>query len=241
MIVLQAVASFVLLLVFEAEAVEVDLDKPRLIFSNYTNGLLAIDTTSMSATVGAGAVLAALLVVIYFLSSQPALAHHQSLYQSRGFRGLGAGTDLLTLFSVASDLYSKLEYDDVTCQKKIICEFMKDPEIFGSEVHSMKSSVEMVTSYLQLWGVPYVTEIRDAASLNDKSGKSCAERHPECEDISLKNSYTKSVEKVKEVQSQLNRPHTTPTPQQEEKKEEQEEQDQQDSESEYEYEYYDKK
>ena len=38
--------------------------------------------------------------------------------------------DLISL-SVASDLYGKLTYDDLDCQKKIICEFMDEPEMFG--------------------------------------------------------------------------------------------------------------
>ena len=37
----------------------------------------------------------------------------------------------MTLFSVAMDVYSKMETDDVTCQKKVICEFMKDKNMFG--------------------------------------------------------------------------------------------------------------
>ena len=37
----------------------------------------------------------------------------------------------LTSPSVASDLYGKLTYDDLDCQKKIICEFMDEPEMFG--------------------------------------------------------------------------------------------------------------
>ena len=32
---------------------------------------------------------------------------------------------------MASDLYGKLTYDDLDCQKKIICEFMDEPEMFG--------------------------------------------------------------------------------------------------------------
>merc|ERR1719295_1664760 len=83
---------------------------------------------------------------------------------------------------------------------------MKDPEIFGTEVGSVKSGVEIATSYLQMWGVPYVSEIREVASLNDKSGQSCEDRHKTCEDISLKDSYTKSVEKV---QSELYKPTTS--------------------------------
>ena len=42
-----------------------------------------------------------------------------------------ASSKILTLLSVASDIYSKMNYDDVDCQKKIICEFMDQPEMFG--------------------------------------------------------------------------------------------------------------
>ena len=42
-----------------------------------------------------------------------------------------SGYDILTLLGVATDIYSKLNYDDTDCQKKIICEFMEEPEMFG--------------------------------------------------------------------------------------------------------------
>ena len=43
----------------------------------------------------------------------------------------GTGYDILTLIGVATDIYSKLSYDDTDCQKKIICEFMEEPDMFG--------------------------------------------------------------------------------------------------------------
>ena len=43
----------------------------------------------------------------------------------------GTGFDVLTLLGVATDIYSKLNYDDTDCQKKIICEFMEEPDMFG--------------------------------------------------------------------------------------------------------------
>ena len=44
---------------------------------------------------------------------------------------ISGGVGLMTLFSVATDIYSKMDSDDVTCQKKVICEFMKDNKMFG--------------------------------------------------------------------------------------------------------------
>ena len=42
------------------------------------------------------------------------------------------GSDILTLLSVASDIYSKMNYDDLDCQQKVICEFMEE-DMFGKE------------------------------------------------------------------------------------------------------------
>ena len=49
----------------------------------------------------------------------------------QGYVAGGSGYDILTLLGVATDIYSKLNYDDTDCQKKIICEFMEEPEMFG--------------------------------------------------------------------------------------------------------------
>jgi hypothetical protein len=52
-------------------------------------------------------------------------------YQNVGYVVGGTGIDVLTLLGVATDIYSKLSYDDTDCQKKIICEFMQEPDMFG--------------------------------------------------------------------------------------------------------------
>ena len=41
------------------------------------------------------------------------------------------GFNILALISVARDIYGKLNYDDVDCQQKLICEFMENPDMFG--------------------------------------------------------------------------------------------------------------
>jgi len=112
-----------------------------------------------------------------------------------GLNGAG-GVGLMTLFSVAMDVYSKMETDDVTCQKKVICEFMKDKNMFGTGASNVRSGIQYATGILKNFNVPYVNEIREAASLNDQSGRSCGELHPSCTNVSLKESYDKSVKKV---------------------------------------------
>jgi len=153
-------------------------------------------------------------------------------FQSRqfGLNGPG-GVGLMTLFSVATDIYSKMDSDDVTCQKKVICEFMKDNKMFGTGANSVRTGIATATSFLSTWNIPYVDSIREAASLNDQSGRSCDELHPSCNHISLKESYDNSVKKVFAVTETSPTKNNTPRKEEEQPAEEDEE---------YEY-YYDRK
>ena len=45
-------------------------------------------------------------------------------YQHVCYVAGGTGFNVLTLMGVATDIYSKLSYDDTDCQRKIICEFI---------------------------------------------------------------------------------------------------------------------
>ena len=76
------------------------------------------------------------------------------------------GSTILTLLSVASDIYSKMNYDDVDCQKKIICEFMDEPEMFGNGGNRVKSGVQWAASMLSPFGFAFVDQIKEAATLD---------------------------------------------------------------------------
>ena len=106
---------------------------------------------------------------------------------------------------MASDIYSKLNYDDVDCQKKIICEFMEEPEMFGQGGSRVKTGVQWAASWLEPLGFGIVDQISEAATLDDEvtevvvvvvivdmmdvlQGK-CEQRYKECEKISLKETY----------------------------------------------------
>ena len=78
------------------------------------------------------------------------------------------GSSILTLLSVASDIYSKLNYDDVDCQKKIICEFMQEPEMFGQGGSRVKTGVQWAASWLQPLGFGIVDQISEAATLDEE-------------------------------------------------------------------------
>ena len=72
------------------------------------------------------------------------------------------------MLSVASDIYSKMNYDDVDCQKKIICEFMEEPEMFGQGGSRVKSGVQWAASWLAPFGFRIVDQISEAATLDSE-------------------------------------------------------------------------
>jgi len=179
----------------------------RLFFANYTSSLLTVNSTILAV---AGLVIfggLALILALYYLAnvSQSSSGYGSGYqYYSRGFRSDEAGTTgstILTLLSVASDIYSKMNYDDIDCQKKIICEFMDQPEMFGKGGTKVKSGVQWAASWLKPLGFTVVDQISEAATL-EKEGE-CEQRYKECEKISLKDTFKEKAEEVKKVEDEL--------------------------------------
>jgi len=191
--------------------------EPRLFFANYTSGLLAVNSTILLYALAGAGVVAAGLLAIYLLANAPARSGYGSGYgsgysgyssdydsQSRGFRTGRSGYDILTLISVATDLYGKLTYNDLDCQKKIICEFMDKPEMFGSGGTKVKTGVQYAASWLAPMGFKIVDQISEAAMLDAKQGsRNCEERFRACESISLKDTVAEKSEEVREVKKGL--------------------------------------
>merc|ERR1739838_1030211 len=94
-----------------------------------------------------------------------------------------------------------MNYDDVDCQKKIICEFMDQPEMFGQGGTQVKSGVRYAASWLAPFGFSIVDQISEAATLDDKGA--CEQRYRECQKISLKKTYQEKAEEVKRVEADL--------------------------------------
>lgn len=178
----------------------------RIFFSNYTSGLLAVNSTLLAYAGIALIVGSAALLALYYLANVSQTSGYGSGYQYyRGFRedsGSGTtGSSILTLLSVASDIYSKLNYDDVDCQKKIICEFMEEPEMFGQGGSRVKTGVQWAASWLEPLGFGIVDQISEAATLDDE-GK-CEQRYKQCEKISLKETFDQKSEEVRKVEADL--------------------------------------
>lgn len=187
------------------EVLEVEESDPRLFFVNYTSSLVSVNSTLLAYALAGIAIAGAVGLVLYFLSVEPTSSGYGGqYYQSRGFRDEAGGySGILTLLSVASDIYGRLNYDDIDCQKKIICEFMEKPEIFGSGAVTVKSGVKYAASFLAPMGIPIISQLVDATTATDQDRRTCEKRFAACRDISLRESYKQSAERLAEMTDDL--------------------------------------
>jgi len=190
---------------------------PRVFFANYTSSLLAINATILLYALAGAGVVGAVLLALYLLANAPARTglygqgystDYEDYTSSRGFRGSSSTYDILTLISVATDLYGKIGYEDLDCQKKIICEFMDKPEMFGSGAAKVKSGVQYAASWLAPLGFTIVDQISEAAMVDEQGSRNCEQRFRECQDISLKKTVAEKSEEVKAVKKDLVRKQT---------------------------------
>merc|ERR1712223_410187 len=93
--------------------------------------------------------------------------------------GYGYNTlSFLQLFLILKDLYEGFDYNDLDCQKKMICEVMKEPEYYGNVAQKIKTGFKYA-NYMEY--VPLPDDIRelldeyfDANALADEQ-KNCEE------------------------------------------------------------------
>jgi len=80
---------------------------------------------------------------------------YQGQYQARssteGF-GFDAGK-ILTWIQMASEAYNSLDYKDLECQKKLICEIVREEDTFGNVSRNMKNGIQLA-KYLEVLNLP---------------------------------------------------------------------------------------
>lgn len=50
--------------------------------------------------------------------------------------------NLLNAIYMMQELYEKFDYNDIDCQKKLICEVLREPEYFGSVAQKAKTGFQ---------------------------------------------------------------------------------------------------
>ena len=52
------------------------------------------------------------------------------------------GMNIIQWISMLQDLYEKFDYNDLDCQKRLICEVMREPEYFGGMAKKFKNGFQ---------------------------------------------------------------------------------------------------
>jgi len=164
---------------------------PRLFFVNFTSSLVTVNTTLLAYGLIFLAVLGAAAVALYYLylESQSSSSYGQS-YGSNAYsqsynyaRSSDSydfnGLNIIQWITMLQDVYEKFDYNDLDCQKRLICEVMKEPEVYGNMAKKFKSGFQYA-NYLELLSLP-----DDMRELLDEylDANSRAEQQKACEEF----------------------------------------------------------
>jgi len=86
--------------------------------------------------------------------------------------------NVIQWISMLQEVYEKFDYNDLECQKKLICEVMREPEYFGNMSSKLKSGFQMAR-YLEVLNMPddfreLLDEYMDASERSEGQ-KACEE------------------------------------------------------------------
>jgi len=110
-----------------------------------------------------------------YADAQYGQQYAQSQYRSAQ-NGFLDGLNILSLLSMAQDAYENFDYNDLDCQKRLVCEVMKEPEYYGSVATKFATGFEYA-KYLELMNMPDdIRELLDEyldANSRAKDQKTC--------------------------------------------------------------------
>ncbi len=55
---------------------------------------------------------------------------------------MASSLNIIQWISMLQDLYEKFDYNDLECQKKLICEVMREPDYYGSLAQKFKAGFQ---------------------------------------------------------------------------------------------------
>merc|ERR1712211_115731 len=141
---------------------------PRLLFANFTSSLIAVNSTLLAYALVGLAIAGAAGLALYYLYLQSASSGggygqysnygYQYGYDKFQSRSADYGYDfnavnILQWISMLQEVYEKFDYNDVDCQKLLICEVLKDEEYFGDVSRRLQNGFELA-KYLEVLNMP---------------------------------------------------------------------------------------
>jgi len=196
---------------FESDLVEDYNSEGRFLFPNFTSGLLPVNSTILAWALIAAAIAGAIAVILYYLylesqssyggyggygyGSSGGYGGYQGYQQARSADGFDFNSlNVIQWISMLQDIYEKFDYNDLECQKRLICEVMKEPTYYGSAAQKFKTGFQYA-KYLEVLSLP--DDMRD---LLDEylDANSAAEMNKECNEFftcpfSIKDSFKRNL------------------------------------------------
>lgn len=189
----------------QEEQTELLENEARFLYYNGSSTAAAI--TLLGALILLG-VIAYLIYVGGVLSTQGSSGYNRNDYQQyenyehnyAQYRSAQDGYDFNSLnviqwISMLQDLYEKFDYNDLDCQKRLICEVMREPEYYGTVAQKFKSGFQYA-KYLEVLSLP-----DDMRELLDEylDANARAEQNKACEEFfqcpySIKESMKKNAD-----------------------------------------------
>jgi hypothetical protein len=173
---------------YDTELADIEGDA-RLFFVNFTSSLIQVNATILAYGLLALAVAGAGAVALYYLylESQNAGTGYGSYgsnqYNYNYARSNNDGYEfnsmnILQWISMLQEVYEKFDYNDLECQKRLICEVMKEPEYFGTAAEKFKNGFQYA-KYLEVLSLP-----DDMRELLDEylDANARADQNKECEE-----------------------------------------------------------
>jgi len=201
------VLLFTLAAAYAEESYDTALDSqvdPRLFIANFTSSLIQVNATILAYGLIAVAIIGAVLVAISFLFLETANASESSYgqygqysqyqYARSAPNGFFDGINIIQWISMLQDVYDKFDYNDLDCQKRLICEVMREPDYYGSVAQKFKTGFQYA-KYLEILDLP-----DDMRELLDEymDANARADQQKNCEDFyscpySIKDSMKRNV------------------------------------------------
>jgi len=160
---------------------------PRLFIANFTSSLIQVNSTLLAYALIGVAIIGAVLVAVSFLFLETANAGESygssygqysqySQYSRSAQNGFFDGMNIVQWISMLQDVYEKFDYNDLDCQKRLICEVMREPDFYGTVAQKFKTGFQYA-KYLEVLDLPddmreLLDEYMDANSRADQQ-KSC--------------------------------------------------------------------
>jgi len=124
---------------------------------------------------------------------QYAPEYQQYRSNNDGFE-LNSSLNVIQWISMLQDLYEKFDYNDLECQKRLICEVMREPDYYGAAAQKFKAGFQYA-KYLEVLSLPddmreLLDEYLDANSRSE-GAKSC-EEYFQCP-YSIKDSFKRNI------------------------------------------------